>query len=289
MNILTYVACICMGLGIAAGAHGAGLRYRFDAIPAPSAPNFNTVTAGWGVGTNGTVVGADPVDGTLQGFSYARNVFTSFNVPTASYTIAHAIAPDGSIVGETALPGNAISGFIYSKAGAYTIYTYPGAVYTRFTGINKNRVISGNYYDGHEFHGIIYTKGHATQFDFPGGTNTACTSINSAGEVVGNYEGSDGHYHAYMLINGQATSFDYPGSTYSDARGVNDKGDIGGLYKTAAGATFGFVRLANGTFQSIAYPGATLTTVYGINDKDEITGQAETTSNAYFPYVAHVR
>jgi hypothetical protein len=278
-----------MVFGIAGETNAAALRYKFTSIPAPNTPNTNTVTAGWGVGKTGTVVGADVVGGTLSGFSYAKNVFASFNAPNAAYTIAHAIAPNGVIVGETALPGNAISGFMYSKAGAFTFYTYPGAVYTRFTGINSHGVIAGNYYDGSQFHGITYKSGVATTFNFPGGTNTACTSINDSGEVVGNYVGSDGRTHAYMLIAGQATSFDYPGATYSDARGVNDAGDIGGFYKDAAGATFGFVRLANGTFQSIAYPNAIATTVYGINGKDEITGQAETAPNQYIIYHAGLR
>lgn len=272
--------------GVLLAGHGHAASYNFTAVTGAGIPSSNSVTAAWGVGVKGTLVGGVPVNGVFSAFIYRKGKLTTFADPNASFTLAHAIAPDNTIVGETTLPGNQISGFIYSPAGAFTIYTYPGAVYTRYTGINKAHDIAGNYYDGSFFHGIINKGGTVTQFDFPGGHNTACTSINDHDEVVGQYQDSSGVTHGYSLINGKAKSFDYPGATYTDARGVNDQGDIGGFYTDSAGATHGFVRSKKGVFTSIDYPGAVSTTVYGINSHGEIAGQAQTGDGSYTPYYA---
>ena len=261
-------------------------NYTYHTIPEP-ANNEAEGNAGWGVSRSGVVLvaifQANFDDAGAMGYSFANGTLTPLNYPDANFTVPHAMNKAGIVAGEAGI--NGISGFLMTKAEKFTAYDFPGASYTRFTGINDHGVASGNYYNG-SFHGITYSKGTYTQFDFPGASGTSCTSINNSGEVVGNYQDGNNITHGYIKIGATPTSFDVKGATYTDARAVNDHGVAAGWWMDANNVSHGFLRARSGKITVINYPDATQTELFGINDAGEISGSWANSSGQWVPFYA---
>ncbi len=280
-------AIAAIGAGLAFAAPALATRV-FTTIPQPSGTDYvGDGSAGWGVSPTGDIVGAffEEAGGDeagAEGFIDISNTVTILNFPNAFFTVWHGLDKTGTLIGEAGV--NGISGVIRSATGTFTAYDYPGATYTRFTGINGKGVISGNYYNG-DFHGLIYKSGHVTVFNYPGASDTACTAINNSGEVAGNYT-TAGVTHAYYLVGSTATSFDVSGATYTDARAINDNGVIAGFWIDSANTNHGFIRSKTGVITKVNYPSAYGTKIFGLNDKGEISGEWMNAAGQWFPFYA---
>jgi hypothetical protein len=280
---LPIITALALTLGLAPPALAAR---AFHTIPQPAGTYYDG-SAGWGVSPSGEILGSfftqpGGNEADAEGFIDLHKVVTILNYPGAYFTVWHGKNKAGTLIGEAGIFG--IAGVIESASGTFSSYSYPGADYTRFTGINSKGVISGNYYDG-SYHGLIYNSGATTVFNFPGAQDTACTSINDSGVIAGNYTTS-GVTHAYYLKGTTAKSFDVKGATYTDARGINDSGEIVGFWQDSTGAFHGFLREKTGKITTIDYPKSTGTKVFGINDSDEISGEWLNAAGQWMPFYA---
>jgi len=76
--------------------------------------------------------------------------------------------------------------------GQFSTIDFPGADYTRATGINDAGQIVGAFYDPHDPgipHGFLDAGGTFSTIDVPGADYTSAHGINDAGEIVGEFIG----------------------------------------------------------------------------------------------------
>jgi hypothetical protein len=154
------------------------------------------------------------------------------------------------------------------------VFDVATAVGTYPTSINKDGVITGQYYDGNnESHGFVRAAdGTVTIFDPEGATGDWPTSINSQGAITGFYYDNQSRIFGYVRDpRGDITTFSISGSQ-AVPEGINKKGVIAGYYAPGSERR-GFVRAADGTVTTFdGSRHAHVTTVRGINVKGSITG-----------------
>jgi len=133
-----------------------------------------------------------------------KGVFTSFDPPGATGSLASTVNPSGAVVGayDTSVEGtcfNVCQGYLLSGEKFVTI-NFPGSGFT-----------------------------------FVGGNN-------APGDAVGEYFDSAGIGHSFLLSHGVFTSFDPPGAIFSGATGINPGGVIVGIYFDSAFVEHGYIR-----------------------------------------------
>ncbi len=250
-----------------------------------------------GIDNKGEVIGSEgrteaypPCQtGAAQGFTAINGKGTEFRVRGACYTIPMGIAHNGTIVGYEAPKDNEIGGFILSPEGHTTIYTYPGAYYTRFFGIDPLAItIVGCEYDGtQQFHGIIYKSGKVTTYDVPvPNSGTTVTAVNRPGDTVGNYYDSNNLLHGWSLVGGVFSVIDYPNAIVTNITGINRQGEIVGTYQDSEGNLHGFITGPAGKrFQRFDVPGAKETQLHGLDSNGDLVG-SYTKGNATYAFSA---
>jgi hypothetical protein len=133
-----------------------------------------------------------------------KGVFTSFDPPGATGSVASTVNPSGAIVG---VYDTTAEGTCFNSCEGYLLY-----------------------------HGTFVT------INFPGGIFTFVGGNNAPGDLVGLYVDAGGVAHSFLLNNGVYTSFDPPGSIFSGASGINPGRVIVGFYVDSSGIEHGYIR-----------------------------------------------
>jgi len=238
------------------------VRYEFTTLDDPAADvTSGERTNAFGINDRGQIVGSVGP----HGFVYSAGVYTTIDVPGATFTACFAINNAGTIVGNYRDSLGA-HGFVL-RDGSFATIDVPGAgtangAATRAYGINAAGQIVGDFDvavgTGAATHGYLLSDGTFTTIDFPGAYFTQAFGINDAGRIVGStafpgiggdsgYMLADGVFR--LIVNPAATS---PGDPVTVAFGINNRGQIVGYY-TDAGAYRAYV-YADGTFTEIDLP-----------------------------------
>jgi uncharacterized membrane protein len=204
-------------------------------------------------------------------------VFTSIDVPGATFTNAQGINPQGDIVG---FYGNArgTHGFLWSD-GEFASIDYPGAAYTDARGINGRGDIVGTYRMPGEplvIHGYLLTRdGEFTPVDFPGHINTIPQRITSQGLILGCRHDTDtmGTMRG-VAMNGrnlaEAEEIDAHASMHNGAT-PNGKLIVGLFTEMDTMRGRGYL-LEGDRFTPFDVPGSTFTAGWDINPGGNIVG-----------------
>jgi uncharacterized membrane protein len=171
-------------------------------------------SAAFGNNCRGQVVGAyKSADGNRHGYLLSGGQYTSIDLPGAVFTSAQGISGRGDIVGFYSADGKLFHGFFRkvlrresiedessSAASEFISLDFPGATFTRASGINRLGDIVGDYTDaaGME-HGYLFRRGEFISIDFPNAIFTRAYGINARGEIVGDYKSADGQFHGFLL------------------------------------------------------------------------------------------
>jgi parallel beta-helix repeat protein len=214
---------------------------KFTQIDYPDAKSTNPK----GMNAQGDIVGTfTDAGGTMHGFLLSKGKFTSLDYPGAAVQ-PYAINATGDIVGMIQFPGKPMQGFLL-KGGAWTMNDYlldvPSTTMNCYLGINDAGVMVGHWTTrAAGSHGVVYTKGTATQLDFGAGGDTEAYAINSTGDIAGYYVDVSQAPHGFVRRNGRFTPIDYPGSLHTMVYGINDSGQVAGHFQDANKAFHGFV------------------------------------------------
>jgi len=95
-------------------------------------------------------------------------------------------------------------------ADTFIPFDYPGATFTRASGINADGAAVGSYVDSAgKTHGFLLRGGSFTTIDYPGAVASAALGINSQGGIVGQYtpdtSGDTAAIHGFLLQGGNFT------------------------------------------------------------------------------------
>jgi hypothetical protein len=197
-------------------------------------------------------------------------IFTTFNYPGASETLAIGINDDGDVAGFFTLP-NYSAGFIRFRHHLSGPIIDPNDQRntTRLNDISDAGTVCGNYQqtDFH-WHSFLATGSVFTEVN-TGALDTFAYGVNDAGNTCG-YTGNPSG--AFVIIDGTMGSISVPGAVDITPVDINNLNQVVGFYNTGT-RTFGFRRDADGTLTyPIAAPGADSTYLLGINDKGWMTG-----------------
>src|SRR5712664_3433654 len=215
----------------------------------------------------------------------ADPIFTTIDVPGASFTDAHDIGPTGDIVGRYASSDGKSHGYLL-REGSFTTIDF-SATFTDAFSINASGDIVGRYQtaDG-KFHGyLLSSAGTFTSLDFPGAAATGAFGINARGDVVGGYcypapcpppaENANLGNHGFVLRGGTFSTIDVPDALLTQAWKINAAGQVTGRYKSPDGKWHAFV-MSEGEFTPINVPGAIQTASFpasvGINAAGDVVG-----------------
>jgi hypothetical protein len=212
----------------------------------------------------------------------AAQTITTFDAPGAGTgflqgTYAFAIAPSGTIIGNSRDVNNVRHGFVRSKEGSFTIFDPPGAGTaagqgTRAYSINPAGEIAGFFFDSaFVAHGYVRSnQGVITVFDAPGagtgpGQGTIVFSpviINPHGAIAGHYIDSADVAHGFLRdTTGDIIAFDVPGAGTGPGEGtfsyaISQTEAITGFYFDSADVSHGFLRDKNGVITTFDVPGS---------------------------------
>lgn len=177
---------------------------------------------------------------------------------------------------------------------AYTLFGFPGALYTSAIGINlgatgsKTEIVGGySLLPGPisvgETSFIAHVSGTKTVKETYEAVNDPhvppqqqANSVNDSGHIVGYYVDSSGVEHGYELSGGKFTALNVPfaGATGTIAFGINNSDEIVGCWGDSNGNGHGFT-LIGGTYTSLDYPGASYTCAFGVNSNGDVVGQTD--------------
>jgi uncharacterized membrane protein len=230
-----------------------------------------------------TALSASHEESSSDGAAAADLIFTTIDVPGASFSDPHDVGPTGDIVGRYASSDGKSRGFLL-RQGSFTTIDF-SATYTDAFGINPRGDIVGRYQtaDG-KFHGFLLSAGTFTSLDVPDAAATSAFGINSHGDIVGSYcdptcpstvQRGDLGNHGFVLRGGTFSSIDVPGAVLTQAWKINASGEVTGRHKSPDGQWHAFV-MSDGEFTSIDVPGAIQTAglpaSVGINADGDIVG-----------------
>ncbi len=178
-----------------------------------------------------------------HGFLNQGGTLSSFDAPGAAGgigTFATAINDAGLVVGYYYDSNYDTHGFLYNANTQQFIAApldYPGGSYTQLNGINGDAQIVGEYYDGANYQGFLYSNGTFTSTSGPCGPETVPLGINNNGQMVGN---------GFVSYDGglSCSPFDDPaaGGGETVPYSINDAGQISGtFYSTATSMYDAFV------------------------------------------------
>lgn len=188
---------------VAGGVNGP--FFTVDIRPGPWTAIYGVNNRGdFAGGTGKMYAGADLL---THGFISINGTITRFDAPGVTWTTAHGIASDDSVVGET-YDGVAFLSFVRGPKGnllRFAADQAPPNGWTFAYGINNTAgIIVGSYFDATgNSHGFIYryvddlvslgdVSGTSVKtvpvqtLDYPGATYTELTGVNAKGVIVGN-------------------------------------------------------------------------------------------------------
>lgn len=272
------VLAVCLGsCALALGGSANGQESTLITFDAPGAGTGSLQgTEPTAITPRGEVMGTVVTATTDNSFvRHADGTLITFSAPGAvtQGTIAFAINPQGTIVGDYGDSNFVYHGFVRAPDGAITILDVPEAGTGAFQGtlpaaINAQGVIAGSYYDANNgLHGFVRAPGGAvTPFDVPGsGTGPSqgplvCSAdcLTPEGTITGYYFDANFELHGFVrAANGTVTTFDAPGAAQGTLPfGLNSAGEVTGAYLDASLVYHGFVRAPGGAITTFDGPGA---------------------------------
>jgi hypothetical protein len=157
-----------------------------------------------GISDAGMIAGTYFVSpGVLQGFTYAKKVYTNFTPPGSLSTIVPGVTPAGVIFGAfyTNLSTAAQTGFVDNN-GSFTNYNYPGATYTQVSGIGPSGEAVGYWgnVNSNNESSFVFVGGAYDNISFPGAQTTQVNGINASGTLVGTYTDSSSVAHGFVAV-----------------------------------------------------------------------------------------
>ena len=142
--VTTIILVVLSFVGLAFSMPATVTSYIFTTIDDPAADIVNGErTQATGINSAGEIVGTVIGNHGGYGFLDRHGIFTTIEVPGASYTIPWSINAAGQIVGNFS-DSTGSHGFLYSD-GIYTTLDFPGAFLTEAAGINDLGHIVGSY------------------------------------------------------------------------------------------------------------------------------------------------
>ena len=211
-----------------------------------------SVTQGRGINNAREICGnyTNGSDGTSHAYFLMHGVFTGFDIPDASGTLALGINNAGDFAG-TVIESDGIAqdGYI-SLGGTITQFAIPGATATLAYQLNASNQSTGYYVDadGVTPHGYLRDSDGTLTFpiDPDGSVGTVLFGNNDSNWVVGRYTDAEGVTHGlFFMTPGEFVTFDYPGSAFTSLNGINQEGFICGRYVDASGAEHGIIAKVN--------------------------------------------
>jgi hypothetical protein len=236
-------------IDVATGVNKGFYRSRGRQFSRPFAEPNDTagLTNARGINNSREVCGnyTDGSDGRSHGFLLARHVFTSYDVPDASETLAFGINDAGDVAGTlVASDGLTQSGFI-SLGGAVTTFDVPDAAATLAYQVNDANQTAGFYFDADSVtHGFLRASDGTLTYpiDPEGSTGTILFGNNDSNWVVGRYTDAAGMTHGLFFVTpDEFLSYDYPGATLTSFNGINAQGYITGRYVDIDGIEHGIL------------------------------------------------
>jgi uncharacterized membrane protein len=218
-------------------------------------------------------------------------VFTSIDVPAATFTNAQGINPQGDIVG---FYGNSqgTHGFLLSD-GTFTSIDYPGAAYTDARGINGRGDIVGAYRMPREpavnFHGYLRTpEGEFLPVDFPDHINTIPQRITSRGLILGCRHDTDlmGTMRGVTLKGWNLADVEEIDAHASMHNGATPNGKlIVGLFTEMDTMRGRGYLLEGDRFTPFDVPGSTFTAGWDINPGGNVVGVYRDAANRFHGFL----
>jgi hypothetical protein len=237
-------------------------------------------TCGFGIASNGTVVGGTQgLDAPVENFTWRNGRFTlrSPSLPAGQVSLA-AINAHGTIVGFDLISGANLSltslGFTL-RDRTVTMITLPNASSNEAVGINDAGTIVGTYTsrsDGRSL-GYIYDGQHLASLD-SGSEATTPVAIDAAGTtVVGDTLTETAGFSGFLYRHGRFTTIAYPNAAATFIGGISKPNVVYGSYASAGpdAAIHGFI-YRRGTYSSFDVHGATSTQIHGANESGAFTG-----------------
>lgn len=210
------------------------------------------VTQGRGINNAREICGnyTNGSDGTSHAYFLVRGVFTGFDIPDASGTLALGINDAGDFAG-TVIESDGITqdGYV-SLGGTITQFAIPGATATLAYQLNASNQSTGYYVDadGVTPHGYLRDSDGTLAFpiDPDGSVGTVLFGNNDSNWVVGRYTDAEGITHGlFFMTPGEFVTFDFPGSAFTSLNGINQEGFICGRYVDASGVEHGIIARVN--------------------------------------------
>jgi hypothetical protein len=213
---------------------------------------------------------------------------TILDFPGAESTTCSYLFPDGTVVGQYAMPevpgaGLAESGtFRRSTDGDISVVTVPGWSISAWSGAPTGAIVGVASKDGASKVFLRKPGGKTLLFRVPGTTADSILfpfATNSAGAVAGTYVDIVGDlfsFHTFLRNpDGRFASFDPPGSSWDwiNVSGMGDGGAIAGWYRAAPESPArSFLRNAKGKLMSIDPPGALETIASDMSSSGVVVG-----------------
>jgi uncharacterized membrane protein len=142
---------------------------------------------------------------------------------------------------------------------SYSPVSFPGAVSTGVSGVNRAGDIAGIYRDAssNHPHGFVRRDGKFTSIDYPGAESTAVNGISASGDVFGSYNLPDTPDVAHGFIvtkQGRFTSVNVPGHASTVVARLLADGTILGCYHDPAPDSMRGMKLVAGKLSALDRP-----------------------------------
>ena len=270
----------------------------FGSLPAMSTPaaagSFTSFdppgsinTSVTGIDSNGDIVGLYDTQDSTE-FAYERLALSgqivTFGIRRARATLALGINGKGQIVGSDQHQSGDFHCFLKKKLAKKTISCDPASAITaRGLAINNATMIAGDFNDGINTHGFIWTEDGVIGFDAPGAISTTAESISDTGATTGPWIDADHKQHGFIRdAGGAVTEFDVPGAFFTVPVTINTAGMIAGRYEPGGNRErarvpgqpeHSFFRDELGNVIVFDPPGAETSEALDINKKGIVVGQ----------------
>ncbi len=258
-----------------------------------------SVTEGWNINQDGSVVGHYDSDGRRLGFIARPKEasppgvphpkltyrFETIEVPGVDFLAVTASSDFEDYAGNTPGPDGKMVGFTLID-GVFTTYDFPGSQGVYFYALGNDGKAAGHYLDSDGlYHGVILENGELRQYDFPGAVQTEIYGLSdSTGALTGNFIDASGVRRGF---SGDAI-VEAPGASATYADFVSWTGHIVGSYVDADGVYHAYMRSSLGRFLSIDLPNAANLEyffLHGLNNARFVVGRAKAVGDVPRTYV----
>jgi probable HAF family extracellular repeat protein len=255
--------------------------FGFTTIDFPDAVS----TSASGINARGDIVGSyKNGDGRTHGYllrdgTFTTIDFTSSDGTAAAGTEAKGISPDGEVVGDYWMPGEAnpveVHGYRRTVQGEFVAVDYPRHTHTIIQRILPDGTMLGCRHDGDlraTMKGITISRQGYAEIEANWSMQNGATPDRR--HIVGLYTNAAGSQQGFLIDDGVFKPLFVGEIPTTAAWDMNPAGEIIGVYTTSVGATtvyHGFVLRDEG-YVSIDVPSATATRAFGINARGDVVG-----------------